>query len=108
MEQYIRPHNMKPMVWNSLKRSFCKSRNGLNTMSEYIISDWSEINFEDKVSSIEKVLISSNLKDEINLPTMQQCLKSLIHGSVLIEYENKTHNDVMTQTKELLTNLVEL
>ena len=107
MEQYIRPNDMDSMVWNSLKRAFCKSRNGLNIMSEYIISDWNEIDF-DKVSSIGKILISSNLNDQANPPKMQKCLNQLIDGSVLITYENKSHHDVMLQTEELLTKLIEL
>ena len=105
--EYIKPNDMKAMVWNSLKRSFCKSRNGLTIMSEYVISDWSDIDF-DKVSKIGKVIISSNLNDTLNIPSMQKCLDSLIDGAVLIEFENKTHFDVMEQTQDLLNTLIKL
>eukprot|EP01084_Bolivina_argentea_P211478 359743_1 len=105
MENYIKPQNMNDMVWNSMKRSFCKSYNGLNVMSEYVVSNWSDINFN-QISKINKVIISSNLNDTINIPAMQRCLNKLIKGSKLIEFHNKTHYDVMKQTETLLNIFV--
>eukprot|EP01084_Bolivina_argentea_P232984 392519_1 len=105
MEQYIRPTHMKPIIWNSLQRSFCKSWSGLTSMSKYIISDWSDIDFN-ALATIDKIMISSNLNDTINVPSMQQCLHRLLNGSVLITIPNATHHDVMDQATDLLNRFV--
>ena len=94
-------------IWDASKRSLCRSWIGLNTMSKYIVSDWSEINFN-TISKIDKILIVSNLNDTINVPAMQTCLHGLIQGSKLIQIENKTHMDVMWQTQDLLKQLLSL
>ena len=98
-------------IWNASKRSLCRSWIGLNTMSKYIVSDWNDINFKN-VAKVEKILVTSNLNDTINVPTMQTCLQNLIRKqngqSRLLQFSNKTHMDVMWQTKDLLNRLITL
>ena len=104
-DKYIKPSTMEQIIWNSAKRSFCKSWNGLNTMSKYIVSDWNDINFN-KISKINKIMIVSNNNDTINIPPMQYCLHNLLDKSTLIKIPNKTHVDVMDQTEDLLNRIL--